>query len=262
MVEIMDQIGKHISLNAEPKRIISLVPSITEFLYDLGLGEQVVGITKFCIHPESWKNEKEIVGGTKQQHLNKIKELNPDLIIASKEENVKAYVEKILKYCTVYVSDVSDFDSAVQMMSDIGFLTKKQDKAVEIIEDIKQRFELLHKPTEKVKVVYCIWKNPWMWAGSDTFISKMLNYAGFENIISDERYPELSMEEIIKENPDYIFLSSEPYPFKEKHIEELNAEFPKLRFKIVDGEMFSWYGSRMLKAPQYFNSLFQDIKSE
>ena len=111
-------------------------------------------------------------------------------------------------------------------------------------------------------MVYCIWKNPWMWAGSDTFISKMLNYAGFENIISDERYPELEMKEIIKENPDYIFLSSEPYPFKEKHIEELNTEFPNSRFKIVDGEMFSWYGSRMLQAPEYFNSLFQDIKSE
>ncbi|MGJ3235550.1 ABC transporter substrate-binding protein [Marivirga sp.] len=262
MVEIIDQIGKHVRLNAKPKRIISLVPSITEFLCDLGLGEQVVGITKFCVHPKDWRNEKEIIGGTKQQHLKKIKDLNPDLIIASKEENVKTYVEKLLKFCPVYVSDVSDFDSAIQMMNDIGFLIKKQDKAIEIIQNIKQRFELLHKPTQNVKVVYCIWKNPWMWAGSDTFISKMLNYAGFENIISDERYPELEMKEIIKENPDYIFLSSEPYPFKEKHIEELNTEFPNSRFKIVDGEMFSWYGSRMLQAPEYFNSLFQDIKSE
>jgi ABC-type Fe3+-hydroxamate transport system substrate-binding protein len=262
MVEIIDQIGKHVRLNAKPKRIISLVPSITEFLYDLGLGEQVVGITKFCVHPEFWKNEKEIIGGTKQQHLKKIKDLNPDLIIASKEENVITYVAKLLKFCPVYVSDVSDFDSAIQMMNDIGLLTKKKDKATEIIQSIKQKFQLLHKPTQNVKVVYCIWKNPWMWAGSDTFISKMLNYAGFENIISDERYPELEMKEIIKENPDYIFLSSEPYPFKEKHIEELNTEFPNSRFKIVDGEMFSWYGSRMLQAPEYFNSLFQDIKSE
>jgi ABC-type Fe3+-hydroxamate transport system substrate-binding protein len=262
MVEIKDQIGNQLKLISDPTRIVSLVPSITEFLYDLGLDEKVVGITKFCVHPEEWRNEKEIIGGTKQQNLKKIKELNPDLVIASKEENVKTYVEKLSKYCPVYVSDVKDFDSAIHMMNDVGVLTNKNTKAIEIIQDIKRKFELLIKPTQKTKVVYCIWKKPWMWAGSDTFISNMLRYAGFENLISSERYPEIDMKETIKENPDYIFLSSEPYPFKEKHIEELNAEFPKLRFKIVDGEMFSWYGSRMLKAPEYFNSLIQDFKSE
>ncbi|WKV12374.1 ABC transporter substrate-binding protein [Marivirga harenae] len=262
MVKIQDQIGNHLSLNSKPIRIISLVPSITEFLYDLGLEERVSGITKFCVHPMSWRNEKQIIGGTKQQHLKKIKDLNPDLIIASKEENVKSFVDKLSKNCPVYVSDVTDFSTAIQMMIDIGFLTDTEEKARTITQQIKLDFDSLHIAHQRKKVAYCIWKNPWMWAGPDTFISKMLSYSGFTNTISKERYPEINMDEIIKENPDYIFLSSEPFPFHTKHIEQLTTTYPKAKFKIVDGEMFSWYGSRMLKAPKYFNSLLHELKSE
>ena len=262
MPAIKDQIGNQIDLDNFPIRIICLVPSITEYLFDLGLGEKVVGITKFCVHPKEWLKEKELIGGTKQQHLDKIKRLKPDLIIASKEENVKQYVEKFVKLCPVYVSDVSDFDSALRMMKDIGELADESIKAKEIIKKIHQEFDSIQLPTTKSKVAYCIWKCPWMWAGNDTFISNMLDYSGFKNIITKNRYPEIEISEVVKDNPDYIFLSSEPFPFQEKHIEELKAEFPKANFIIVDGEMFSWYGSRMLKAPQYFNSLLDQLKTE
>ncbi|MGM0582155.1 MAG: ABC transporter substrate-binding protein [Bacteroidota bacterium] len=262
MPTLKDQIGNLIELKDSPKRIISLVPSITEFLYDLGLANQVVGITKFCVHPMKWRKEKEIIGGTKQQHLTKIQDLKPDLIIANKEENEKLYVEKLSKICPVYVSDVNDFDSALAMMIDIGELTGEYEKAEEISQNINQQFDLIKKSASKIKVAYCIWKKPWMWAGSDTFISKMLGYCGFENIIPQERYPEIEMSEIVKMDPDYIFLSSEPFPFQEKHIQELKPEFPNAHFVVVDGEMFSWYGSRMLKAPQYFNSLLGQLKTE
>ncbi|WP_375578597.1 helical backbone metal receptor [Marivirga tractuosa] len=262
MPAIQDQIGNLIELDSKSERIISLVPSITEYLDDLGLDDKVVGITKFCVHPSKWRKEKEIIGGTKQQHLDKIRDLKPDLIIASKEENVKHYVEKLSKICPVYVSDVSDFDSAIKMMTDIVELTGKTTKAEEIISSIRQRFDLIKSPSKKLKISYCIWKEPWMWAGADTFISQMLSHCGFINIIQKDRYPEIEMSKIVKDNPDYIFLSSEPFPFQEKHIKELKEEFPNANFIIVDGEMFSWYGSRMLKAPQYFNSLLNQIKAE
>lgn len=262
MLVVKDQIGNYIEINTYPRRIISLVPSITEYLFDLELADRVVGITKFCIHPKEWKQQKQIIGGTKQQDLTKIKELEPDLIIASKEENVKQYVEKLSKICPVYVSDVSDFDSALGMMLDIGGLTNESKKTKEIIKKIHQQFDLIKKPTSTIKVGYCIWKKPWMWAGNDAFISKMLSICGYENIIQTDRYPEIEMNEILKANPDYIFLSSEPYPFQTPHIEELQEEFPNSNFIIVDGEMFSWYGSRMLKAPQYFNSLLDQLESE
>jgi ABC-type Fe3+-hydroxamate transport system substrate-binding protein len=259
---LYDQIGRGLELMHQPQRIISLVPSITEYLYDLGLAEQVVAITKFCVHPEEWHHEKEIIGGTKQQHLGKINSLKPDFVIASKEENIKSYVEKISEICPVYVSDVVDFESALRMMSDIGTVVGKQTNAEKITQTIRTKFNSLNLLNSSSKLAYCIWKDPWMWAGSDTFISRMLKYAGFENIVSSERYPEIKMEEIIEQNPDYIFLSSEPFPFQHKHIEQLKAVFPKAKFKIVDGEMFSWYGSRMLKAPEYFQSLHQELKTK
>lgn len=263
MPKLIDQLGNEITLASNARRIISLVPSISEYLSDLGLGDAVVGITKFCVHPIEWRKTKEIIGGTKQQHLEQIKELKPDLIIANKEENEKQYVEKLSENCPVYVSDVSDFDSALEMMLAIGELTGKPIRAREITDSILSQFALIKKPPSgPIKVGYCIWKEPWMWAGNDTYISNMLSYCGIENIVKTERYPKIEMSEMVQEQPDYIFLSSEPFPFRDQHIRELHEQFPNSQFIIVDGEMFSWYGSRMLKAPDYFNSLLSQLKTK
>ncbi|HET8861540.1 helical backbone metal receptor [Marivirga sp.] len=262
MLKLKDQIDNVVELEKSASRIVCLVPSITEFLYDLGLEDKVLGITKFCVHPQHWLKEKQIVGGTKQQHIDKIRALKPDLIIASKEENVKHYVEKLCKISPVYVSDVNDFDSALGMMNDIALLTNNADTAKKLNHDIVNKFNHIDKPIVNIKIAYCIWKNPWMWAGTDTYISNMLSHCGFENTLKQNRYPEMEMLDVIKESPDFIFLSSEPFPFQSKHIDELKTEFPKTRFMIVDGEMFSWYGSRMLKAPEYFNSLLGQLKSK
>lgn len=261
MISLKDQIDKLIEVPAYPHTIISLVPSITEYLSDLGLDKRVVGITKFCVHPKQWRSEKTIIGGTKQQDLEKVRELNPTLIIASKEENEKHYVEMLSDICPVYTSDVIDLESALQMMSDIGVLTGTTKKADEITRDIQKLFEVIEKPKQQVKVAYCIWKKPWMWAGADTYISKMLTYCGLENIVQSDRYPEVEIAEMVERAPDYIFLSTEPYPFQAKHIEELSIEFPNAKFVLVDGEMFSWYGSRMLQVPAYFSLVLNQLKS-
>jgi ABC-type Fe3+-hydroxamate transport system substrate-binding protein len=188
--------------------------------------------------------------------------LKPDLIIANKEENTKEYVEKLADICPVYVSEVNDFDSSIEMMLSIGKITDKEDESNRLVEYIKKEFDSLSIPNQQTKVAYCIWKNPWMWAGSANYISNMLELCGFKNVIDIQRYPEISMDDIINKKPELVFLSSEPFPFKEEHISELKKQYPNTNFKIVDGEMFSWYGSRMLKLPNYAQLLLSEIESE
>lgn len=252
---ITDQINHQFELKSTPTRIISLVPSQTELLYDLGLDDRVVGITKFCIHPKKWFNSKNRVGGTKTINFEKILELKPDLIIANKEENTQAEIEALQKLYPVYTSDIYNLNDSLEMMEAVGEITNTSTKAKEIIAQISTDFTAL-KPFEKSKrVLYLIWKSPYMTIGKDTFINDMLNRCGFNHVQVGNRYPELSIESIQELNPDIIFLSSEPYPFKEKHIQELKNICPNSNIHLVDGEMFSWYGSRLLKSVKYFIDL-------
>ena len=241
------------------KRIVSVVPSQTELLFDLGLEEEVVGTTKFCIHPNTWYRTKTRVGGTKTLHLDQIRLLNPDLILANFEENTQDQIETLQKEFKVYVSDIKTFSDALGMIEDIGNLVGREVKAREMVEQLK----ILHnKPTHfssLFSAVYLIWQKPFMAAGRDTFIHDMMKYAGFDNVIQENRYPVLDIESIRKLNPAFILLSSEPFPFKQKHVEELQQEFPHSKVICVDGELFSWYGSRMLKAFDYFRTLHESL---
>ncbi|MBI3510992.1 MAG: ABC transporter substrate-binding protein [Bacteroidetes bacterium] len=259
-----DQTGRIISLEKIPSRIISLVPSQTELLFDLGLEDEVVGITKFCIHPENWFRNKTRVGGTKQIDLKKIDALQPDLIIANKEENEKEQVELLMKKYPVWVSDVRTLADAYAMIRAMGEVTGKTIEARKIFSEIAFRFENFkaNKPElKKKKIAYFIWKKPWMAAGKDTFIDHLLSLCGFENVFANEknRYPEITLDDLSEKNPEVIFLSSEPYPFKEKHIAELNAVLPQAKILLVDGELFSWYGSRLMHSPQYFMEVMSAV---
>ncbi len=258
-MQLTDQIGNIISLITPACKIVSLVPSQTELLYDLGLDKEVIGLTKFCIHPEHWRKEKKVVGGTKNHHIDKIKALKPDLIIANKEENTKAIIEKLYEICPVYVSDIADLEDSYQMMQDIGLMTDKSTEAEKMVSEIQLSFQQLEKTNKQLKVAYCIWKNPWMWAGNDTFINHLLDRCGLMNVVDASRYPVIQLTEIKEIQPDVLLLSSEPYPFKEKHIDEIQKELPNTHIALVDGEMFSWYGSRLLKAAPYFQSFLRQI---
>lgn len=237
-------------------RIVSLVPSITELLYSLGLDDEVVAITKFCVRPQKWFREKTRIGGTKNINTKKIKLLQPTLVIANKEENVEEQVKEIETFCRVYISNITDFDDALLMIQTVGILTNTPSAAQQIIFQIQNNFASLSIHNFK-KAAYFIWKNPWMVAGGDTFISSMMQRAGFKNIFADKnRYPEITLDDLRQLNPEYILLSSEPYPFKQKDIEYLQQVFPHTKILLVDGEMFSWYGSRMMYAAAYFKKLF------
>lgn len=260
MQQYTDQIGNTILLRSTPKRIVSLVPSQTELLYDLDLENEVVGITKFCIHPNRWFKTKMRVGGTKNVNFNNIASLKPDLIIANKEENTKSEIEQLIKLYPTWVSDISNLDEVCKMISEIGKITKTHEKALKIAKNIKKSLKNISKD-EKKSVLYLIWNNPYMSINQHTFIHHMIELNGWTNVIANniERYPIISNYEIEKMNPDFILLSSEPFPFKEKNCSEIQDLFPNSKVLLVDGEMFSWYGSRLLKASEYFNKLHQII---
>jgi ABC-type Fe3+-hydroxamate transport system substrate-binding protein len=254
-------LNKTTELSNTPSRIISLVPSQTELLYHLGLSKQTIAITTFCVHPKKWHSNKTKVGGTKSLHIKKIIGLQPDLIIANKEENVKEQILELAAKTNVWVTDVNNLEDAYIMINDIGNLVGKAQKANELTQAIKHKFALLNNNNPAIDIAYLIWKKPYMTIGGDTFINDMLLKAGFNNIFSDSiRYPTITIEDLQKSAAKFIFLSSEPYPFKQKHVDELQEHLTDKTLILVDGEMFSWYGNRLLKATQYFKKLRINIE--
>jgi len=259
-MKLQDQIGNSIEIKKTPLRIISLVPSQTELLVDLGLMKNIVGVTKFCVHPMSLKKEKIIVGGTKNINIQKIKELNPDIILCNKEENTKEIVAQCIQIAPTHVSDIFTIEDVLTLINQYSVIFSCKTIATEISKKIRlslNEFQKLIAGTEPKKVAYFIWKKPWMVAGNNTFINSILGVNKFDNIYKNEqRYPEVNLDELkLKSELDYLFLSSEPYPFKEKDVEELQEQFKKQRIILVDGEMFSWYGSRLIMAFEYFKTL-------
>lgn len=236
------------------------MPSQTELLFDLGLDKEVIGITKFCIHPESWFRYKQRIGGTKNINIKKITQLQPDLIIANKEENVREQIEELAKQFPVWVSDVNNLEDAFQMMKSTGVITNKKEKAENLVSKIKTAFAQLKTPNAKLQTAYLIWRDPYMTVGGDTFIHHLMQLAGFENVFAKQRrYPQVSIADLRIANCQLVLLSSEPYPFRQKHIDELKQHLPQTKIVLADGEMFSWYGSRLLQAPAYFQTLREQI---
>lgn len=240
-------------------KIVSLVPSITEALFDLGLTEnEVVGRTKFCIHPQDKIKNVSVIGGTKNINIEKVRTLQPDLIIANKEENVKDQVEALMDDFKVMVTNIDTIEDNYYLLKNLGKLFGKEERAqlfnLKIYDILNQT-----KLENPVRAAYLIWKNPYMTVGSDTFIHRILSEIGFENIFSNTtRYPQITTEDLA--DADVIMLSSEPFPFKEKHIEELKLFYPDKKIMIVDGEAFSWYGTHIAKCEQYFKGFLAEIQ--
>ncbi|MFN6946802.1 MAG: helical backbone metal receptor [Cytophagaceae bacterium] len=257
--QFTDQMGFSSAYNYPPQRIISLVPSITELLFDLGLGEKIVGVTKFCVHPERKVNGLPKIGGTKDFSIEKIVALKPDLVIGNKEENEKDGILNLQKKVPVWMCDVGDLNDLLIMIKQVGLLTgcKEQAKALSDVITVNLKKII---PINTASVAYLIWQKPYMTVGGDTFINCVLEKLGFSNVFSHlRRYPVVSMEDILSKAPDYLFLSTEPYPFKQIHIEQFQGILSKSKVILVDGEMFSWYGSRVRHLPDYYEVLKREI---
>ena len=258
-----DQLGQQITIIYPPKRIISLVPSQTELLFDLGLDKEVIGLTKFCIHPIEKFAERTKVGGTKKLNIEKIRSMQPDLIIGNKEENQREQIEELMREFPVWMSDIYTLEDAKKTILEIGELVDRSPEAAYLNHLITAGFNDLQTLAVQnglnKKVAYLIWKDPYMLVGGDTFIDHILALNGLSNVVKEKRYPEIDLNKLNGLKPDLVFLSSEPYPFKEKHMEEIKTAVPDAKVMIVDGEMFSWYGSRLVKSVQYLFQLQKNL---
>lgn len=264
MLQIKDPLGTTFELNATPQRIISLVPSLTETLYDLGLEDKIIGITKFCVHPVHFKSTKKIIGGTKKVHYEKIRLLKPDFIIANKEENTQEMVVELRKICPVWVTNIATVGDVIQTISDFGQLFNCRTEARKWNDKIAHRFEEFKAFSHNIPIrqaAYFIWKNPFMVAGTGTFIDEMMQLNKFENCFKNQiRYPEVDLEVLKKEHdPDVVLLSSEPFPFKDEDAFEIGRFTHHAKTVFVDGEMFSWYGTRLHKSFGYFKQLQEKL---
>ncbi len=264
-----DQMGRKLELSTPPKRIVSLVPSQSELLWDLGLREELVGITRYCIHPLEMMKTKTKVGGTKKVIFEKITALQPDLIIGNKEENEQADIERLSHDYPVWMSDIYSLPDALDMIVQLGCITGKEIEAYALKQGIEEIFEAYSiresNVNRSLSCAYFIWRKPYMVAGHGTYINEMLKRCGFKNVFEngfDSRYPIITQKDILKAQPELVLLSSEPFPFKEKHVKEFTNLLPYSKVMVVDGEMFSWYGSRLLKVPAYIQQVCSSIYTE
>ncbi|GAA3936891.1 helical backbone metal receptor [Hymenobacter algoricola] len=253
---VTDQMGRRVAVPYPPQRIVSLVPSQTELLFELGLGEKVVGVTKFCIHPAAARTKAVIIGGTKNFHFDRIDALKPDLILGNKEENYREGIEQLAEKHAVWMSDIATLEEALRMIRQVGMVAGAPARAEQLAATLQASFADLELPALPRSAAYFIWRKPYMVAAGGTFIDDLLGRAGFTNVFATQaRYPEVTAAQLAAAAPDTILLSSEPYPFGEKHVAEFQAICPAAAVHIVDGELFSWYGSRLLHSATYFRTL-------
>jgi len=259
-----DQLQRLVKLSSHPKRIVSLVPSLTELLVDLGLGSRLVGVTKFCVHPADIRKKVTVIGGTKQVHIDKIKALRPDVVICNQEENTPEMVEALASFTTVHVSKIISLEDVYELLEQYGDLFGVAQQASHLAQEIQAARSafLKQRPRKIFKVAYFIWQSPWMVVGGLTFVNTMLSEAGFDNVFANEpRYPSIELEHPSLQKVDLFLLSSEPFPFGASHQEALQKQFPKKQVALINGELMSWYGSRLLKSYDYFTTLYQQIKA-
>jgi ABC-type Fe3+-hydroxamate transport system substrate-binding protein len=256
-----DARDRTITVASPPQRIVSLVPSITELLADLDLEREVVGLTRFCERPEGWREAKTIIGGTKSVKTEVVADLAPDLVIANREENEKTDVEALDDLAPVYVTDVASVDDALAMIRTVGTLTGRTDRARAMAERIAQHFADLPE-VEPIRAAYLIWREPYMTVGGDTFIHDVMARGGFQNVYGDAtRYPTVTLDDLATRDLDVVLCSSEPFPFhqKERFTADLRDALPHTPVKIVDGQAFSWYGSRLLHTPNLLRDVYASV---
>jgi ABC-type Fe3+-hydroxamate transport system substrate-binding protein len=252
---IVDALDRPVVLPRPPQRVVSLVPSQTELLADLGLDAEVVGVTKFCVHPAHWRRQKAVVGGTKTVDCAAIAALRPDLVLVNKEENTQETVEALAAVAPVYVTDVHDLSGALAMIDAVGQLVDRVAQAAALVDEIEAAFAALPR-FAPLRAAYLIWRGPYMAAGGGTFIDDMLTHGGFSNALgATPRYPEVTVETLRAAGLDRLLLSSEPFPFGPRHVEALSQALPGVRVALVDGELFSWFGSRIRATPAYLRRL-------
>lgn len=262
MPVVVDQMERSVSVPAHPRRIVSLVPSQTELLFDLGVEDRVVGVTRYCEFPERARQQCADIGGTKKFRFDAIDSLEPDLIIGNKEENYVEGIDRLAARHPVWMSDIADVDDALTMIDSVGGLVNRSSESSRCTREIRAGFDSL-TAAEPLRAAYLIWRKPWMVAGQGTFIDDLMARSGLRNVFGDQpRYPEVSAAALALAGADVILLSSEPFPFEQVHIKEMRELAPAAYVEIVDGTLFSWYGSRLRLSPPYLQDLHARLRTK
>lgn len=259
MIELLDDLSRTIRLEAPARRIVSLVPSITETLFALGAGERIAGVTDYCIHPEDQVGVKPKVGGTKNFSVRRVLELEPDLVVANAEENRKHQVDALEQAgLKVFVTFPKTVDGCLKMIADAAALTGTTEAAEALLASIsRSRIDARARASDPPARVLCpIWKDPYMTINRDTFVDSVIRSCGGRNIFEDspERYPKFILAEAARRQPDIVILPTEPYHFTELDIpvmEKMGNAVPACRnhrIYVVQGELLSWYGPRLARA--------------
>jgi iron complex transport system substrate-binding protein len=270
-----------VSAGVVPQRIVSLVPSTTESLAALGAAERVVGRTRYCVHPQPWVDSVPACGGTKDPDLAAIAALAPDLIVVNREENKPAHFPALEALAPLLVGYPRDVDGALADLRALAARVGAESEGEALVERIELARQRMHAALRggpgdanaaaaglasalprrtagesraappRFRYAYLIWRRPWMSVNADTFIHALLAEAGGENVCAaaTDRYPKLTLDELIAADPDVLLLASEPYPFEEEHVPEFGPL--ALRCALVDGELLSWHGARLAQAFPY-----------
>ena len=263
----VDASGEALTLSAPPRRIVSLIPSTTELLCDLGLADALVGVTVYCSEPRDIVRTRTKVGGEKDPDLAAIRALAPDLVIANVEENVREHVETLRGWgLSVWVTYPRTVAEGLAMIRDLGEVTGTQARAQAMLAELQPLYESVSAQTgarPPVDVFYAIWRNPYMTVNRDTYISDLLRVCGARNVFADraERYPALTLDEVASRRPAVIVLPDEPFRFRRAHLADFAgySEVPAVRdgrIHLVDGKPFSWHGARVAQALRTIPSLF------
>lgn len=246
-------------------RIVSLCPSLTELVFDLGRGEGLVGITRYCVHPIEGVAAVEQVGGAKDPDLARIVALAPDVVLMNDEENRREDFESLAAAGLRCVSSLPrDPAGTAAMVRQIGAELGRAGPAEEIARDIEARAERVRRAAEGLPVVrwaYLVWRKPWMTVNGDTFAHSLLTLPGGRNVFAElpKRYPKIQPADLSGADPDLVLLGTEPFPFAARHVAELAelAGLPLERFLIADGEYLSWHGSRTPDGIDYAEGLIR-----
>lgn len=270
MIRVTDATGEVMDFEQPARRIVSLVPSTTETAFALGAGERLVGVTRFCVRPAEALQRCSTVGGTKSPRLESIRELEPDLVLANQEENRREDVAALRRFTQVYVAFPRDVSSAIEEIDALGNLLGCTEAARSISTELRAALKRLREQAREhplFSFLYLIWRNPYMAAGRGTFISAFLNEIGGENAadVRQERYPELTVDDIRGLHPDVVLFGSEPFPFREEHVTELHERLGAEQDRrpacyLVDGQALSWHGVRMREGIPYLMRLTERLR--
>jgi ABC-type Fe3+-hydroxamate transport system substrate-binding protein len=262
----VDGLGRTVEVESPPRRIVSLVPSLTEALFVFGVGKAVVGVTDFCVEPRKAVAGKTKVGGTKTLDVTQVQALRPNLVVASAEENRKEDIQALLQAgLPVFVTLPTTVGGAIDLLEQLAAMTGAVEVGARVVAEAREALaevEASNEGRQPVRTFCPIWRNPWMTVGPGTYMHDFITVCGGDNLfgLRHERYPRVQLSEMAERDPEVVLLPDEPYRFERKHVSEISA-FREVsavrtgRIYVVEGKHLCWYGPRIAGSLRYVSGL-------